>query len=147
MLYDHNQSYDQTPFNLCTLNANYKYYCELVSSLSNWSRRTSIIRTCTAAILSKHTWGNFSKMPDVCINSHPNIRNSVSVSEFNPSHMDGVNDSLFSGMRTFSNVILTRLKSRTKLFTSAISLMNRMYIRRKNISVYNSAPKRNRVNK
>jgi len=81
---------------------------------------TPFTRKIDAAMLAVHTCGSFSKMPDVCINSHPNIRKSVSVSEFKPSSIDGVAESFSSGMRILSNVIITRLKSRTKVFTSAI---------------------------
>lgn len=36
------------------------------------------------------TWGNFSKIPDVWINSQPRIRKSISVSLSSPSILDGV---------------------------------------------------------
>lgn len=51
------------------------------------------------------TWGNFSKIPAVWINSHPKIRKSISVSRSKPSNCDGVCSNFVSGSKQFSSDI------------------------------------------
>lgn len=66
-------------------------------------------------------------MPDVWISSHPTIRRSISVSLSSPSCIEGVGESLSSGIRTFSRVRTTLLKSRVVsgfALVSAISERN-----------------------
>lgn len=78
-----------------------KYNFVIPETKSGNERKIRYMMTFNRELNNKttRTWGNFSNIPAVCINSHPKILKSVSVSESNPSNFDGVGFNFSSGKR------------------------------------------------